>query len=224
MVDDATSGQPSAIMSVPTATAGSNTSLIRRTPLPDIRPICALADAAEAVSRVVNNGGIAPTNDNDKAAILASLSSASLLPNRGGNVVSPTSQLQLENTTSSFDSNSNTKRYTYKKKLCAIPTCTNGSVKGGVCVSHGARRHMNICHFKGCKKVIKVGDFCYTHVRRCDAPGCLRFVVQGVRTNYFLLFLLRAVTPTDPNLKIYLHYLVRQLSFEYFPTGKVFNS
>lgn len=168
-----------AIMSAPTA--GSITSL-RRTPIPDIRPICALADAAEAVSRVAvaNNGGIAPTNDNDNAAILASLSSASLLPNRGGNVVSPTSQLQLENPTSSFDSNSNTKRY--KKKLCVIPMCTNGSVKGGVCVAHGARRHMNICHFKGCKKSMKVGDFCHTHVRRCDAPGCLRFVAHGVRT------------------------------------------
>ena len=165
MVDDEASQQhPPAVMTAPTAKFPPP--FIHRSTMPDIMPICALADAAEAVSRVADN---AHTNDNDNAAILASLSTASLLPHRGGNVVSPTAQILLLNPKSSFDGDNGTKRY--KKKLCSVPTCTNRSVKGGVCVAHGARRL--ICQMEGCNKAMKMGSYCSTHARG--------FAVHGVR-------------------------------------------
>ena len=158
MVDDEASQQhPPAVMTAPTAKFPPP--FIHRSTMPDIMPICALADAAEAVSRVAGN---AHTNDNDNAAILASLSTVSLLPHRGGNVVSPTAQLLLHNPT---------KRY--KKKLCSVPTCTNRSVKGGVCVAHGARRL--VCQMEGCNKAMKMGSYCSAHARGGDVP------VHGVR-------------------------------------------
>jgi hypothetical protein len=47
------------------------------------------------------------------------------------------------------------------KKLCRFEGCTNHSVKGGVCVTHGAKK--KLCSFDGCTKQVQKGGVCYKH-------------------------------------------------------------
>jgi hypothetical protein len=200
-----------------------------RTLLPDIRPICALADAAEAVSRIAMNGGITRrANDNDNAAILASLSTStapappSLLPHpRGGNVVSPTTQLfsscyecttaTIPSSSSSLNGNTNsmnttTKQQSKTRKLCSVPICTNIVIRAGVCVTHGAK--LFVCQIEGCTRTA-IGDqhLCVAHAPKpkCDIPGCSMSVAKsGVRYYYLYLCLTSIVVPLDPETLILL--------------------
>ena len=205
-----------------------------RISLPDIRPICALADAAEAVSRIAMNGGITLANDNDNAAILASLSTStstststappSLLPHpRGGNVVSPTTQLfsscyECTTTTtpsasSSLNAHSNTNsmnttttKQSKPKRFCSVPICTNIVVRAGVCVTHGAK--LFVCQIEGCNRTAIADHLCVAHTPKpkCEIPGCSMHVPKrGVRCYYLYLCLTSIiVVPLDPETLILL--------------------
>lgn len=58
--------------------------------------------------------------------------------------------------------------------LCSAPGgCANQSVRSGVCVRHGARKHKR-CTSSGCTNIVKRGGVCIRHgaeVRKCSGGG-----------------------------------------------------
>jgi hypothetical protein len=66
------------------------------------------------------------------------------------------------------------------KRICKVPSCTNGTVQGGLCISHGARRKK--CSEPGCTKNVKTKGKCSTHGperKKCVVDGCGKSAVQG---------------------------------------------
>ena len=70
-----------------------------------------------------------------------------------------------------------------KNKRCNHEGCKNGAVKGGVCVTHGAKRHVYICRFEGgCTNQAQKGGVCITHgakKKRCSYEGCTNQVIKA---------------------------------------------
>ena len=65
-----------------------------------------------------------------------------------------------------------------KKPRCSHAGCTNQAVKGGVCVTHGAQKKQ--CSVEGCTKQVKKGGVCVTHgakvgSKRCNFKGCTSY-------------------------------------------------
>ena len=50
-----------------------------------------------------------------------------------------------------------------KRKQCSFAGCTNQSMKGGVCWTHGAKLEVKRCSHKGCKNCVVKGGVCKTH-------------------------------------------------------------
>ena len=69
---------------------------------------------------------------------------------------------------------------TRMRKRCSHEGCANRAVKGGVCVTHGAK--LKQCSFEGCtNQVIKRG-VCVTHgaeTKRCSFEGCTNQAKKG---------------------------------------------
>jgi hypothetical protein len=66
------------------------------------------------------------------------------------------------------------------RRKCAVVSCPNRVVQGGLCISHGARR--KTCNFPGCTKNVKKQGKCSAHGperKRCEAEGCTKVAVQG---------------------------------------------
>jgi hypothetical protein len=69
-----------------------------------------------------------------------------------------------------------------KNKRCNHEGCTNQAVRGGVCVTHGAKRYVYICSFEECTNQALKGGVCITHgatKKRCSFEGCTNKVVKG---------------------------------------------
>jgi hypothetical protein len=67
-----------------------------------------------------------------------------------------------------------------KNKQCNSMGCTNFSVKGGVCITHGAKHKR--CRFEGCTNQVQKGGVCTTHgakKKRCSFDGCPNQVQKG---------------------------------------------
>lgn len=84
------------------------------------------------------------------------------------------------------------------KKKCSFEGCTNLSMTGGVCWTHGAKRlRGKRCNFTGCT-IFTQGKqgLCTTHgtkVKRCSVGGCTNqkgrvCVTHGVRLSYNCTF------------------------------------
>ncbi len=66
------------------------------------------------------------------------------------------------------------------KVLNCIEGCANGAVRGGFCITHGAK--VKQCSHKGCANRSKMGGVCITHgakVKRCSNKGCANGAVRG---------------------------------------------
>lgn len=66
------------------------------------------------------------------------------------------------------------------RRKCAVETCPNRVVQGGLCIAHGAKR--KTCNFPGCTKNVKKQGKCSAHGperKRCEAEGCVKVAVQG---------------------------------------------
>jgi hypothetical protein len=66
---------------------------------------------------------------------------------------------------------------TKKRKRCSYEGCTNQVVKGGVCVTHGAKVTRKHCSHKGCANQAVRGGVCITHgakmeLKRCSVERC----------------------------------------------------
>jgi hypothetical protein len=46
-------------------------------------------------------------------------------------------------------------------KRCSVEGCANYGQKGGVCITHGARKKR--CSFEGCTNQVVKGGVCWTH-------------------------------------------------------------
>jgi hypothetical protein len=67
-----------------------------------------------------------------------------------------------------------------KKSLCSADGCTNGVIKGGVCIRHGAKAKR--CSKEGCTRQAQVGGVCVTHGAKrtlCKIEGCTNGVING---------------------------------------------
>ena len=71
-----------------------------------------------------------------------------------------------------------------KPKKCRY--CNNNAYKGGICVSHGAKRHQQKkCEFIGCTNKAVKGGICVRHgakvapPKKCGNEGCTNFAVKG---------------------------------------------
>ena len=71
------------------------------------------------------------------------------------------------------------------RKRCSQKGCTNQAVKGGVCVTHGAKvRARKQCRIKGCTNQFQKGGVCITHGaikerKRCSHGGCTKQAIKG---------------------------------------------
>jgi hypothetical protein len=71
-------------------------------------------------------------------------------------------------------------RKKYSKKRCSADGCANQSIKGGVCVKHGAKR--KICNSEGCSNRAVKGGVCKKHgakVKQCSSGRCTNIVQNG---------------------------------------------
>ena len=70
-----------------------------------------------------------------------------------------------------------------KMKSCSAEGCNNQAKKGGVCVTHGAKVTHKRCSFEGCNNQVKKGGVCITHgaktKKRCSHEGCTNGVMKG---------------------------------------------
>jgi hypothetical protein len=69
---------------------------------------------------------------------------------------------------------------TNKRKRCSHEGCTNQVVRGGVCITHGAK--VKRCSFEGCTNQAKKGGVCVTHgakMKRCSFDGCTSNAKKG---------------------------------------------
>ena len=68
----------------------------------------------------------------------------------------------------------NTRR-AWTDNKCSVDGCENYSLKGGICVKHGAK--IKRCSADGCEKHVQKGGVCITHgavivKKRCSIDGC----------------------------------------------------
>ena len=67
-----------------------------------------------------------------------------------------------------------------KKYTCSHEVCSNQSVKGGVCIRHGAEK--KICSHEGCTKYAQVGGVCRRHGAKrklSSHEGCINYAQKG---------------------------------------------
>jgi hypothetical protein len=67
-------------------------------------------------------------------------------------------------------------------KQCSREGCTNNAVKGGVCITHGAKVTRKCCSHEGCTNYAQKGGVCFTHdanTKRCSHEGCTNYPVKG---------------------------------------------
>jgi len=67
---------------------------------------------------------------------------------------------------------------------CSADGCTNHSVKGGVCIRHGAKVNPKKCSSEGCTNFVVNRGVCIKHgakfnVKRCSSEGCTNKAKQG---------------------------------------------
>ena len=73
------------------------------------------------------------------------------------------------------------------RKRCTFDGCTNIVVKGGVCVTHGAKVERKRCSFKDCTSYAQKGGVCKKHgakvevktAKHCSHDGCTNGAVRG---------------------------------------------
>jgi hypothetical protein len=71
---------------------------------------------------------------------------------------------------------------TRKRKKCSHEGCTNIAVRGGVCITHGAKVEVKRCGHEGCDNKVVKGGVCVTHGakrKRCSSEGCTNQFVKG---------------------------------------------
>mmetsp|Transcript_20596 Transcript_20596/g.34880 ORF Transcript_20596/g.34880 Transcript_20596/m.34880 type:complete len:249 (-) Transcript_20596:225-971(-) len=67
-----------------------------------------------------------------------------------------------------------------KKSLCSADGCTNGVIKGGVCIRHGAK--VKRCSSEGCTNLAQRGGVCTklgAKKKLCSSDGCTNQVNKG---------------------------------------------
>ncbi len=60
------------------------------------------------------------------------------------------------------------------RKLCNHPGCEKQALKGGVCVTHGAKVNRKLCNHPGCERQVVKGGVCVAHgakVKLCERLG-----------------------------------------------------
>ena len=85
---------------------------------------------------------------------------------------------------SSMEEDHTRKKVAKKKKRgkCSADGCTNGAVRGGVCVRHGAK--VKRCNSEGCTNQAQKGGVCIKHgakveYKRCSSEGCTKYAQKG---------------------------------------------
>ena len=69
-----------------------------------------------------------------------------------------------------------------KMGKCKHPGCNKQAKKGGVCITHGAKKYVYICSFEGCTNNVVKGGVCITHGatrKLCSFVGCTNFAYKG---------------------------------------------
>ena len=56
-------------------------------------------------------------------------------------------------------------------KRCSFKGCTNQVVRGGICVTHGAIKVRKRCSLKGCTNFVQKGGVCWTHGANAKCDG-----------------------------------------------------
>ena len=59
-----------------------------------------------------------------------------------------------------------------RAKRCSVEGCNKHGREGGVCISHGAKREK--CKSRGCSTIARRGDSCFSHAQntQCLVEGC----------------------------------------------------
>ena len=68
------------------------------------------------------------------------------------------------------------------KRICSADGCSNWVVRGGVCISHGAKQSKSKCNREGCTNFALKRGVCRKHgaeVRQCSHEGCTHNAVRG---------------------------------------------
>jgi hypothetical protein len=79
-------------------------------------------------------------------------------------------------------SQSGFKKRIRKNKRCSHEGCANQAVKGGVCITHGAKVTRKQCSFEGCTNYPKKGGVCVTHgavMKTMQLRGVYQWSYQG---------------------------------------------
>ena len=70
-----------------------------------------------------------------------------------------------------------------KRKKCSHKGCNNGAIKGGVCVTHGAKVERKRCSIEGCSSNARGKEgVCVTHgakMKQCSFDGCTSNAQKG---------------------------------------------